>query len=152
MKRHAFKVLAMSTLFVLLLGMIAYAQIEPRVIANIPFDFIVGKKTLPAGEYTIDRPEISDPNVLLIRSSDSHFAVFANAESVRARQIPDKSELIFNRIGDNYFLSKVFVSGEDIGCEIQKPRAERKLEQSASNTSMQTVTVQSVMPVSQASE
>lgn len=142
MKYNTFKVLVLSSLFVVMAGLIVYAEVEPRVIANIPFAFIVGNKTLPAGDYTIDRPDSNDPNVLLIRNANNHIALFTNAESVQAKQMPDKSELVFNRIGDKYFLSKVWVTGDDIGCEIPKPRAERELELSASNSSPQTVTVQ----------
>jgi len=142
MKYNTFKVLVLSSLFVVMAGLIVYAEVEPRVIANIPFAFIVGNKTLPAGDYTIDRPDSNDPNVLLIRNANNRIAIFTNAESVQAKQMPDKSELVFNRIGDKYFLSMVWVTGDDIGCEIPKPRAERELELSASNSSAQTVTVQ----------
>ena len=152
MKYNTFKVLVLSSLFVVMAGLIVYAEIEPRVIANIPFAFIVGKQTLPAGDYTIDRPDSNDPNVLLIRNANNRIAIFTNAESVQAKQMPDKSELVFNRIGDKYFLSKVWVTGDDIGCEIPKPRAERELELSASNSSAQTVTVQSGGQVKPTSE
>jgi hypothetical protein len=142
MKYNTFKVLVLSSLFVVMSGLIVYAEVEPRVIATIPFAFIVGNKTLPAGDYTIDRPDFNEPNVLLIRNANNHIAIFTNAESVQAKQMPNRSELIFNRIGDKYFLSKVWVTGDDIGCEIPKPRAERELELSASNPSAHTVTVQ----------
>lgn len=152
MKYITFKVLVLSSLFVVMAGLIVYAEVEPRVIANIPFAFIVGKKTLPAGDYTIDRPDSNDPNVLLIRNANNHVALFTNAESVQSRQMPNRSELVFNRIGDKYFLSKVWVSGDDIGCEIPKPRAERELEKNSSNYSAQTVTVQPEGQVKQTSE
>jgi hypothetical protein len=142
MKRNAFKVLAMSGLLVLLVGGMIYAQAEPRIIANIPFAFIAANKTLPAGEYTIDRPNSNEPDTLLIRSADKHIAFFLNAENVEARQTPNRTELVFNEIGDQYFLSQVWMAGEDTGREIPKPRAERELEQAALKSPTQVITVQ----------
>jgi hypothetical protein len=142
MKRDAFKVFAMAGLLVLLVGGMIYAQAEPRIIANIPFAFIAGNKTLPAGEYTIDRPNSNEPDTLLIRSADKHIAFFLNAENVEARQTPNRTELVFNEIGDQYFLSQVWMAGEDTGREIPKPRAERELEQAALKSTAQVITVQ----------
>src|SRR5262245_49804512 len=100
MKGNAFRVLAISSLLILLVGGMVYAQVEPRVIANIPFAFTAGNKTLPAGEYTIDRPNSNEPDLLLIRSADGRVAFFLNAGNVEAREVPNKTELVFNEIGD----------------------------------------------------
>jgi hypothetical protein len=152
MKNNAFKVAALSSLFILLVGGIVYAQTEPRIIANIPFEFIAGNKTLPAGEYTIARPNFNEPDLLLIRSADNHVALFINAENMQARQTPNKTELVFNEIEGKYFLSKIWVAGDDIGREIPEPRAERELEQNASKSSAKVVTVQPMMPDNKTSE
>jgi hypothetical protein len=142
MKRYAFKLLALSSLLVLLVGGMIYAQAEPRIIANIPFAFIAGNKTLPAGQYTIDRPNSNEPDLLLIRSADSHVAFFLNANNVQARQTPSKTELVFNEIGDKYFLSQIWMAGDETGREIPKTRAERELEQAAFKSTPQVITVQ----------
>jgi hypothetical protein len=152
MKRYAFKVLALSSLLVLLVGGIVYAQTEPRIIAKIPFAFIAGNKTFSAGEYTIDRPNSNEPDLLLIRSADRHVALFLNANNVEARQTPKKTELIFNEIGDKYFLSQIWMAGEETGREIPKPRSERELEQAALKSTPQVITVQPEMTGNQASQ
>jgi hypothetical protein len=141
MKRYTFKILALSSLLALLVGGMVYAQAEPRIIANIPFAFIAGNKTLPAGEYTI-----------LIRSADRHVAFFLNANNVEAKQTPNKTELVFNEIGDKYFLSQIWMAGEETGREIPKPRAERELEQAALKSTAQVITVQPEMTGNQASQ
>jgi len=130
MKKRILMVMATMSFFVLLVAGV-YGQGEGHIIANIPFAFIAGTKTFPAGEYTIDRPSINEPDLLLIRSVDNNQALFLNAENVQARKTPEKTELVFNEIGDKYFLSKIWVSGEDSGREIPKPKAERELEQAA---------------------
>jgi hypothetical protein len=152
MKRYTFKILALSSLLALLVGGMVYAQAEPRIIANIPFAFIAGNKTLPAGEYTIDRPNSNEPDLLLIRSADKHVAFFLNANNVQARQTPNKTELVFNEIGNKYFLSQVWMAGDDTGREIPKARAERELEQAALQSTPQVITVQPEMTGNQASQ
>jgi hypothetical protein len=152
MKRYAFKVLALSSLLVLLVGGMVDAQAEPRIIANIPFAFIAGNKTLPAGEYTIDRPNSNDPDLLFVRSTDKHVSFFLNAQNVEARKTPNRTELVFNEIGDKYFLSQIWMAGEDTGCEIPKPRAERELEQAALKSTAQVITVQPEMTENQTAQ
>jgi hypothetical protein len=39
---------------------------------HVPFSFEVGKHTLPAGEYVVDRVDQDDPNVILIKSKNLH--------------------------------------------------------------------------------
>jgi hypothetical protein len=131
MKKQVYKVIALSSLLLLLVSGVSYGQEGYRVIANIPFAFIAGNNTLPAGEYTIDRPNENEPGLLLIRGVDSNLALFVNAENVETKQTPDKTELVFNEIGNKYFLSRIWVSGDDTGREIPKPRAERELEKVA---------------------
>jgi hypothetical protein len=131
MKKQVYKVIALSSLLVLMFSGVSYGQEGYRVIANIPFAFSAGNNTLPAGEYTIDRPNENEPGLLLIRGVDSNLALFVNAENVEAKQTPDKTELVFNEIGNKYFLSRIWVSGDDTGREIPKPRAERELEKVA---------------------
>jgi len=130
MKKRIFKVMATTGFFILLVSG-AYAQMETHIIANIPFAFIAGTKTFPAGEYTIDRPSINEPGLILIRGVDNKQALFLNVENVQARKTPEKTELVFNEIGDKYFLSKIWVTGEDSGREIPKPRPDRELERVA---------------------
>lgn len=140
MKKQVFKAITLVSFFVFFVGGVS-AQEEPRIRANIPFAFIAGNKTLPAGEYTIDRPNANEHGLLLIRGVDSNAALFVSALEVQARQTPNKTELVFNQIGDKYFLSKIWVTGDDTGRELLKPRAERELKQ---ETSAQAVAVQTI--------
>ena len=128
MRTRVFTISVLFSLFVLLASASAFAQGD-GVEAKIPFDFIAGKKLLPAGDYTIKRGVEDQRDLLLIRGVDNQEAVFIFAEDVRADETPTQSDLVFNQVGDEYFLSQVWVAGQDIGREIPKPRAERKLEQ-----------------------
>ncbi|HKG61254.1 MAG TPA: hypothetical protein VKB05_15950 [Pyrinomonadaceae bacterium] len=107
------------------------AQIESdaTIYASIPHSFIVRDATLPAGEYMIKvADDYNDLNVLEIRSRQGHTAVLFDTEAVQANRAPGKSELVFDKIGDNYFLSRVFLKGDESGNELPKSRMQRRLE------------------------
>jgi len=143
MKKLALTLSVVFSLFILVAVSSAHAQSVDRVTANIPFDFIAGNKTLPSGEYTFSRGLPNDPDLLLIRSADSHVALFLNVMEHQARQTPTETDLVFNKIGDEYFLSRLWIAGEDTGREVPKSRTERALERSESEQAVSVVTVPS---------
>ena len=108
----------------------AHAQIETDVAieANIPHAFIVRDTALPAGKYTIKVADQENPNVLEIRSADGRTSVLFDTEIKQANRTPGKSELVFNQMGDTYFLSQVFVEGNGTGNQLPKSKMEQRLE------------------------
>ena len=108
------------------LGIGAHAQDAGRVIVTVPFEFVAGGKTLPAGTYTIGRLSPAIHPALLIDNKDT------GAFAVVLPSVPDgdsagQAELSFERLGDKVFLSKV---GTPAGVyTILTPRAATKLAQ-----------------------
>jgi len=111
----------------------ARAQMPGTTIrANIPFDFIVRGKTLPAGSYQLSR--ITDsPEGLEIYSRANHQEVMFETDAVE-RRTPDRGELMFHRYGNTYFLYEIWTPGESIGRELPASRAERRIEREAAST------------------
>ena len=112
-------------------GVVANAQIDTGVIirADVPYAFMVGDTTLPAGKYEI-RTLDDMTGVLELSSVNGHTTVIVDAETVKTKDqsIANKCELIFNKVGDRYFLSQVFVAGSSTGSELAKSRMEKRLE------------------------
>ncbi len=109
----------------------ASAQIVGDLDADIPFQFHVGNKELPAGKYRIHVQDDSDLTVMEITSVDgSSFALFQVQES-DANAAPAKSELIFNKYGDDYFLSKLFDEGNPSGSKVIESRYEKQISRGA---------------------
>ncbi len=109
-------------LMLLLLAPLAKAQ-GTKVLANVPFDFVVGDRAYPAGEYSFKQDGI----VLQIANTEQSAAsiVLSNAcESIRPS---DKSKLVFHRMGDYYFLYQVWVEGNVTGREFPRSRTEVRL-------------------------
>src|SRR5262249_38282747 len=106
----------------------------------------VQNKTLPAGNYSVTRIGPSY-DVMAIRDEEGHTVAMFLTESAMLRKEPDKTELIFERIGDEYFLSKIFEEGNNLGVELPKPRAERDLERETATASIQSVEVPAQLAV-----
>jgi hypothetical protein len=122
MKKQAYIMIAMIVL-VGSMAVAAQAQTSGRthLIANIPFEFSVGGKTLPAGEYTVRQVNpASDHAVLQLRSKDGSAGAMVQMGSVIGKA-QDGAKLIFNRYGDQYFFAQAWVDGDTTG--LQAPRS-----------------------------
>ena len=107
----------------------AQIQSDATLEVNIPHSFIVRDTTLPAGRYMIKvADDYSNLNVLEIRSIKGHTSVFFDTESVHLPREARHSELVFDQIGDNYFLSRIFFGGDESGNQLAKSRMQRRLE------------------------
>jgi hypothetical protein len=142
MKKKIFSALATGCLLALMMAVPARAQMPgTRIHVNIPFDFIVRGKTLPAGNYEIRR--ISDaPDGLIIRNvNENRDQVIFETEAVETVDIPNRDEIVFRRYGDSYFLSEVLTGGEETGRELAPSRSERRLirEMASNNAEPETV-------------
>ena len=102
----------------------AQGQSANTVVSNIPFEFIVADKTLPAGEYQVSR---SLGNALIIRTSDPDAAVIRLTNEIQPTQ-DRRARLVFHRYGDRYFLAEVWTGAGDVGRQLLKSRQERAIE------------------------
>jgi len=104
----------------------AQAQIIGNLEADVPFQFHVRNTTLPAGRYMIHELEGSDLTVMQISSADGKLSALFDVESAQAKTTPEKSELIFNKYGDSYFLSELFDEGNVDGSKLMTSREEKR--------------------------
>ena len=129
MKRHLNILLAIAML-VGISATNARAQMTSgqKVIANVPFAFYVGGKTLPAGRYTITMlNSTSDRPSLQLRSADGRST--AMVLTIRDNgKASEKTKLVFRRYGDQYFFAHAQVAGEPTKLSALKSRAERVQE------------------------
>ena len=138
MKSLLLLVVALSLLAIA--GGTARAQVVDSIVADVPFGFTVRHTALPAGHYTIKRLG-SDPYVMEILGADNRPLVSFLVDSAQVSKEPRRTELVFDRIGDQFFLSKVFEEGNNFGVQVQKTRAERRLEKEGAIVQVDYVTV-----------
>lgn len=134
MKKHSLIPL-LAMVLMLAVGS-AYAQLpSPGVVkANIPFSFTVDKMAFPAGEYTVRNSGTA--GVLLISGEDSSQRGLISTMGIEASKSSSQTKLIFNRYGDQYFLSQVWVRGEASGRELPRTRTEKELMAKAASDSV----------------
>ncbi|HZE72934.1 MAG TPA: hypothetical protein VE135_25760 [Pyrinomonadaceae bacterium] len=113
-------------------GVVANAQIDggPQIEANITFAFMVGDTKLPAGKYEIKTLDAeTSPSILELRSADGRTSVVFDTQNAQRREdeFANKTELVFDKVGDQYFLSQIWVSGSASGSELPKSRMEKRL-------------------------
>jgi hypothetical protein len=128
MKRSIFGVL--MTLIVAFTVAVPVVHAQTIMHANVPFAFSVGQTQLPAGAYSVR--EIGD-RATLIQSQDGRdhvLGVYANAGPSKANE----TKLVFDKVGDRYFLTQIWTSARDNGMEIPESDLEKELRASNSGT------------------
>jgi hypothetical protein len=120
MYKQVYRALAVMSFCGVLAAPVVQAQ-SYTLVANIPFEFNVGKAVLPSGEYGI---KLVNPTTLMIQSKAGHQSALATTIGVSSPKGEDTGKLVFNRYGTQYFLSKFWRGGESVGRELSKSRTE----------------------------
>jgi hypothetical protein len=91
--------------------------------ADVPFDFTVANKLLPAGTYTL----IAESTGLIeIKNHDKPIAVLTlvNTDGNRSS---NGGKLIFHKIGDQYFLSEILSDWAPMNVTVPRSKAEKRV-------------------------
>jgi len=105
-------------------------NLENRLIANIPFDFTVNNKKLPAGEYSVYRAQPNNGDLVLQIAGADRQHILSGITFGISTPIPRKEgTLVFHRYGDEYFLSEVWPAGANSGRAFRQSRNERAIQQ-----------------------
>jgi len=103
------------------LSIAGFAGLNRNLRANIPFDFMVNGKKLPAGKYVIEEGVAA--SAMVIRSFETKQAATSVTQGFQV-PVGSKPKLVFHRYGSQYFLSQVI---SDLGGkELPKSKAERE--------------------------
>jgi len=108
-------------MFVLLAVGMGHAQYQVR--ATIPFNFTIGTRTYPAGEYAFGSVPYSHGTLILLNRTAPGPA-YIQTDSTDIRETPTSTKLVFNRYGARYFLSQIWRAGNQFGQQLNKSSAE----------------------------
>lgn len=137
MKKQTLRMALMLALFVAGATGIARAQTSRGIVAQIPFDFVVGEKRLPAGEYTVRSATHNAETTLLLRRADGQQAIMVLTDTAADASSRSNAKLEFRRYGDQYFLASVWTGGAAAGRTIPTSRLERRLQRELSKARLQ---------------
>jgi hypothetical protein len=122
-KRMCMGALALSFL-VSLASLPAAAKSVDGMKAQVAFDFYVGDRLVPAGEYTI-KSMTDDEQLLSIVSSNGSATTTTNSGTEKSNG-EGHARLVFHKYGDQYFLTAVWGS-DSTGRTLSETKRERIL-------------------------
>ena len=109
----------------MVLSMTAFAQSkDDHLKVNIPFDFYVGARQMPAGTYIV---EASTNGTAKMSNNDTHESmVFVTTPIIKKNRQADP-RLVFNSYGDAHFLSQVWWGAPVDGLRSIPSKQEREI-------------------------
>lgn len=110
-----------------------------RMLVHVPFAFVVGKVTLPAGDYYVQR---RTPSVLELRSADTNAAAVVTTTPLDVDRAGARRSVTFNRYGDKYFLAAVQSGDGSMGLKAVRTAEEQRLAKSGARPEALAVTAQ----------
>jgi hypothetical protein len=112
-------ILKSGALVIAILGFGAGSARANESLIKVPFPFVVGRQTLPAGEYLIERLD-TDPSVMLIKARSTHdksAAIVLGEQATGEDPAGNKPAMTFTHSEGQYRLSAIWESrsiGEDV--------------------------------------
>lgn len=140
MKKQAYIVLVFAALLATVFTS-AQAQSDRLIAANVPFNFVIKNRALPAGEYVFALVKLGGSDAIKIQSADGHITAFIPTRSATAARDHVEPKLVFNRYEDQYFLAQVFGLDENALQQVSQSRAEKELARAATGARQTEVSV-----------
>lgn len=103
------------------------AQAAYGVRANVPFDFVVGDKTISAGRITVRGVSPSGQGALSITNHSQGEVALRNGRRMAGAGRSQQGKLVFHKYGNRYFLTQICTPGYE-AWEVMKSKEERSLE------------------------
>jgi hypothetical protein len=128
MAKQILKGFTMLTLIVGLAFVSAVASAKgqsTQAVAKVPFEFIVGGKTLPSGQYTVSALSDTNKAAMVIRGRSSAIRL---TNEIQTNKNKEQARLVFHRYGEHYFLSEVWMGADSNGRQLVKSRQEGSIE------------------------
>ena len=121
-----YRVVTVLSMFLALTMASIRAQAPSKVEVEIPFEFSAGKTTFKPGVYSIKR---GSGNLLTLQNNEDKSTVLLNAPvSLSSRDTKAGERLVFNKVGDEYFLAQIWLtadSGRELSVRKKAAKAER---------------------------
>ena len=125
--KHIKRAIALTGLVLLVTVSSVFAQTDRQTVVNIPFNFTVGEKALPAGKYLVRRNRTDSDIVWVIQNKRTGDAAMLMTRPVFANETQGDAKFVFNKYDDLYFLAEFWAAGTNTGREIQVSDRERAL-------------------------
>ncbi|MDQ3918194.1 MAG: hypothetical protein M3348_06920 [Acidobacteriota bacterium] len=109
----------------LTLAATSYAQSARRTVVLIPFDFVAGEKTLPAGAYRVEQVRRDSYTAWEIQSTAGRAGSVVMTSSLQGGAGGDGARLVFRKYGETYVLAQLWAGLDGAGREVAQSRRTR---------------------------
>jgi hypothetical protein len=120
--------------FMAVVAMRVTAQSVQRFEVNIPFQFVLGGRTLPSGRYVVERFDPAKQNVLMLKNTDEGIRLLTLVQRVEKENPSQASSLVFLRREGKYYLFQIWPNGDSNGNQVpltDEVRRDRKSNNSS---------------------
>ena len=123
--KYMIRILALT---LTILPLLAAAQLgnNDRLVTQVPFEFVVGTRTIPAGECSV-RLAAPGWRTLMVHNQAAKMALFAPTSLDSTKQASDHYALVFHKLGDKYFLAEIKLAGSNAIYRLPQNPAEAEL-------------------------
>lgn len=121
------------------LGVSSLAAQSHNIVANVPFDFTVMNQHLSAGTYILTSENSLGP--ILIRGRENGASMFVLSVPASSGKVRDDAKLVFDRLGNQYFLRNIWYAGTNEGQELKVSKTERELARNSQKPEQTTLVV-----------
>jgi hypothetical protein len=97
-----------------------------RMQVTVPFEFVAGGKTLPAGNYIVQFNSDSGTEGTIVLSSDGQRPIMLVVQRPGLAE-PKHSQLVFHRYGTSFFLTEVRTEGDTTGRALATSNREKEM-------------------------
>ncbi len=118
----------MIALGLMVLPLLAVAQMkqDDKITANVPFEFVLGNRTLPAGQWSV-QAMTSGASIISLRNRDKKATQLATTMADESPKPAAHYALVFRKYGDRHFLAAINVAGSNTLYRLPESKAETEL-------------------------
>ncbi len=118
----------MLVLALTMLPLVATAQLSggEKIVAQVPFEFVLGSKVVPPGEWIVQTANMYG-SVLQIRNKAAAVSLMFMPSLVGDKRAAGDCTLVFHKYGSTYFLAKVRIAGSDNSYQLPESKAEAEI-------------------------
>jgi hypothetical protein len=120
MKKHYARILCAFFAFAAL-AITAKGQTADQIVVKVPYEFVVGGKTLPAGSYRIDRINLNNDRALVISNSENGAAAFVLPIEIADNTRNEQPKVSFQLVGDQHLLSTIETAEHVFSIPVSSP-------------------------------
>jgi len=121
----------MLALTLVMVPVLAAAQLSSnngdKLVAQVPFRFVVADKHVPAGECIVQAPTMNG-RTLVIRNVAAKVSLLSLASLGETKKAAGGYALVFHKYGDKYFLTGIKLAGTRTVYQLAETKAEAELQ------------------------